>query len=323
MNRDDDIKLGSSRQILLSVLGIAILLIAVVGISFAAFNYTKAGTRENTIKTGTVTMSYDEATNGINISNAVPMNEATALATYTGNSAYVENGEGTYNYGTPADSTNTNTSVSDNVFDFTVSLTTKGSATATYDVSAVKAPHTTVDADCNAAAYAAAGRINTASEHKVGDVKTAAQGTEGQEGYVAPTYYTSADSDAGLYAACSLVSDSDVRLWLGKYNASSSAGTEDGKYEAVAIPNKTTGTGLTSSAWVSNSGTASANGTPASTASDDYMILYTGSITATSSNGSDTTTQDKFRLKMWVDEAYIVDGNSRSYTVKVNVYAKS
>ena len=317
MNRDDDIKLGSSRQILLSVLGIAILLIAVVGISFAAFNYTKAGTRENTIKTGTVTMSYDEATNGINISNAIPMSEETALSTYTGNSTYVENGEGTYNYGTPADSTNTNTSVSDNVFDFTVSLTTRGTATATYDVSAVKAPHTTVDADCNAAAYAAAARINTASEHKVGDVKTPADGA------TPAVLYTAADSDAGLYAACSLVSDSDVRLWLGKYNASSSAGTEDGKYEAVAIPNKTTGTGLTSSAWVSNSGTASANGTPASTASDDYMILYTGSITATSSNGSDTTTQDKFRLKMWVDEAYIVDGNSRSYTVKVNVYAKS
>ena len=34
---------NSSKQILLSVLGVAILVVAVVGISFAAFSYSKTG----------------------------------------------------------------------------------------------------------------------------------------------------------------------------------------------------------------------------------------------------------------------------------------
>ena len=293
MNDNDDIKLNTSKQILLSVLGLAILLVAVVGISFAAFNYTKAGVRENTIKTGTVSMSYNEATNGINIQNATPMSEADALAAYTGNLTYVENVEGTYNYRTPEDEDNPNTSVSDNVFDFTVSLTTKGTSTASYDVTAVKDATKT----CNDTVY-----TNVA----VAEPSAAA---------------------LAAYADCHYVSDSDIRLWLGKYNSSSSATTEDGKYEAVAIPNKTTGNSYTSSAWVSypsNGETApTANGTPLSTASDNYMVLYSGDITAASNNGVETTTQHKFRLKMWVDTAYKIDGNPRSYTVKVNVYAKS
>ena len=41
---------NSSKQILLSVLGVAILVVAVVGISFAAFSYSKTGTVENTIQ---------------------------------------------------------------------------------------------------------------------------------------------------------------------------------------------------------------------------------------------------------------------------------
>ena len=66
---------NNSKQVLLSVLGVAILVVAVVGVSFAAFSYTDTGTQVNTITTGSITMSYTEDTNGINITNAYPMSD--------------------------------------------------------------------------------------------------------------------------------------------------------------------------------------------------------------------------------------------------------
>ena len=66
---------NSSKQILISILGVAILIVAVVGISFAAFTYVGTGSKTNTITTGTITMSYTEDTNGITLSNALPMTD--------------------------------------------------------------------------------------------------------------------------------------------------------------------------------------------------------------------------------------------------------
>lgn len=68
-----------SKKIFLSVLGVAILLVAVVGISFAVFNYDKTG-NANSIQVGSLTMTYTEATNGIALENALPMLDADGLA---------------------------------------------------------------------------------------------------------------------------------------------------------------------------------------------------------------------------------------------------
>ena len=68
-------KENNSKQVLLSVLGVAILVVAVVGVSFAAFSYSKTGEKVNTITTGTITMSYSEDTNGINLIDALPMTD--------------------------------------------------------------------------------------------------------------------------------------------------------------------------------------------------------------------------------------------------------
>ena len=51
---------NNSKQVLLSVLGVAILVVAVVGVSFAAFTFSQTGQKVNTISTGTITMSYSE-----------------------------------------------------------------------------------------------------------------------------------------------------------------------------------------------------------------------------------------------------------------------
>jgi len=63
---------NSSKQVLLSVLGIAILVVAVVGVSFAFFSYTKTGNSNNTIRTGQI---YTYLTEGDNIQlvNALPL----------------------------------------------------------------------------------------------------------------------------------------------------------------------------------------------------------------------------------------------------------
>lgn len=100
---------NSTKQVLLSVLGVAILVVAVVGVSFAFFTYSQQGTTENTITTGTLVFKYDEKTSGINLTNAVPITDAEGKA-LTGAS---------------------------NVFDFSVTSTIKGNTTISYEISAV------------------------------------------------------------------------------------------------------------------------------------------------------------------------------------------
>lgn len=72
---------NSSKQVLLSVIGVAILVVAVVGVSFAFFNYTRTG-MPNTIKTGTILFESSQST--INVNNLFPV-ESSQVATDTNN----------------------------------------------------------------------------------------------------------------------------------------------------------------------------------------------------------------------------------------------
>ena len=65
---------NSSKQVLLSVLGIAVLVVAVVGVSFAFFTYSKEGEKNNTITTGSIFFNYEEGTR-INLTNQFPVND--------------------------------------------------------------------------------------------------------------------------------------------------------------------------------------------------------------------------------------------------------
>ena len=65
-------------NILLSILGIITLVIVTVGVSYAFFSYTKKGTTENSIKTGTITFMYTEVTGvgkGIKIEDSLPISD--------------------------------------------------------------------------------------------------------------------------------------------------------------------------------------------------------------------------------------------------------
>ena len=101
---------NNSKQVLLSVLGVAILVVAVVGVSFAAFSYSKTGEKVNTITTGTITMSYSETTNGINLINALPMSDGVGIGLKDENQ----------------------------YFDFTVNANIAGNTTINYAITATK-----------------------------------------------------------------------------------------------------------------------------------------------------------------------------------------
>ena len=70
-----EIKENSQKKMLLSVLGVAILVVAVIGISFAAYSATFDYGNANSIKTGTIMVSYTEPSNAINLENAMPMSD--------------------------------------------------------------------------------------------------------------------------------------------------------------------------------------------------------------------------------------------------------
>ena len=51
---------------------IVVMLLAIIGVSYAAFNYSKTGTKLNSITTGSITMSYTESDSIISIDKALP-----------------------------------------------------------------------------------------------------------------------------------------------------------------------------------------------------------------------------------------------------------
>ena len=110
---------NNSKQVLLSVLGVAILVVAVVGVSFAAFSYSKTGEKVNTITTGTISMNYVEDENAINLTNALPMTDDVGKALADTNQ----------------------------YFDFTVSANITGTTTINYAITAAKEVDSTLPDD--------------------------------------------------------------------------------------------------------------------------------------------------------------------------------
>ena len=114
-----EIKENSQKKMLLSVLGVAILVVAVIGISFAAYSATFDYGNANSIKTGTIMVSYTEPTNAINIDDAMPLSDANGKAL-----------EGT-----------------NKTFDFSVSTQATNALTVPYTISLTKVAESTLGDD--------------------------------------------------------------------------------------------------------------------------------------------------------------------------------
>lgn len=112
---------------ILLILALFLLVAVTAGVSYAFFNYTRLGTTENTITTGTITFLYDEENalgNGISITNAIPMADSDGIV-----------------------QTGTN-----NVFDFRILATTTGNANIPYEITARKKDNSD-DIDANIKLY--------------------------------------------------------------------------------------------------------------------------------------------------------------------------
>lgn len=108
----------STKQVLLSIMAVAIIVIAAVGVSYAAFSYSKSGSVNNTIRTGNIYFKYNEPTNGIALLDAVPIPDV--------------DGKNLFGSG--------------NVFDFGVTSTIKGNTKINYEIVLEGEPSSTLDA---------------------------------------------------------------------------------------------------------------------------------------------------------------------------------
>ena len=101
-------KLKQNKEKIFMVVAIIVLFVAVIGISYAAFSYTRVGGNLNSITTGVISMSYEESSNIISMDKALPTTDATGK---------VRLKAGEY-------------------FDFTVSTTIKGTTSVNYEIAA-------------------------------------------------------------------------------------------------------------------------------------------------------------------------------------------
>lgn len=68
---------SDSKEILLSIFGIALLVLAVAGISYAVFTFSEVGKKENVISTGGISFSFIESSkNTIHITDALPLSDS-------------------------------------------------------------------------------------------------------------------------------------------------------------------------------------------------------------------------------------------------------
>ena len=67
----------SNKVNILIVLALLILIVVVIGIAVTSFFFTTKNQKHNTINSGNISLQYTEDTNGITITDAMPMTDAT------------------------------------------------------------------------------------------------------------------------------------------------------------------------------------------------------------------------------------------------------
>ena len=109
--------MNNKKQLILSIGLVLVLVLMIVGISYAAFQFTGPGSKVNSITTGAITMEYTESNNVINITGALPTTDKTGM---------IRLNDGEY-------------------FDFTVKSNITGTANINWEISAKKLDGNTID----------------------------------------------------------------------------------------------------------------------------------------------------------------------------------
>ncbi len=73
-------KSGAVKQVIAALLGVGLLVISVIGATFAFFTYSKVGTKDNVISTGAISFSYDEGASGLTLTNSFPVTDVVGSA---------------------------------------------------------------------------------------------------------------------------------------------------------------------------------------------------------------------------------------------------
>ena len=115
-------KNNKNKVLILSIIGLIGLIIVTIGITYAIFTYTKLGTTDNTVTTGTLKFLYTENTGvktGIQLTNALPISDTQGKALDGDN----------------------------NVFDFSIEATNTGTEAIPYEVTLRKKSTSTLKED--------------------------------------------------------------------------------------------------------------------------------------------------------------------------------
>lgn len=184
---------NNKKTLILSIVGILVLVIAVVGVSFAMYSFTGSGTKENVITTGTVTMDFDSnaglGANNFTVTNKYPMSDAQGVAQTDAKASFAV----TADWGTAAMNIK---------YDIAVSDITEGS-TLTEDYVKIAL----LDSDDKVIVGTTQGTINLTAGVTIGSLKntSAPNGLLTSYGLAGGTLTTSGQSDK--YTVLAYVSD--------------------------------------------------------------------------------------------------------------------
>ena len=67
------------KENIIIIVVLVVMILAIVGVSYAAFSYSKTGSKVNSITTGSITMTYTETDNTISLSGALPTTDKTGM----------------------------------------------------------------------------------------------------------------------------------------------------------------------------------------------------------------------------------------------------
>lgn len=291
-----------STGLLLSILGVISLVLITAGVTYAFFSYTKEGTTENTISTGTITFYYDELEaegNGIKIEDAIPMTDDEGKALAGDN----------------------------NVFNFKVTSTVSGDATIPYEVTARMKNGSTIAQDQVKLYLTATGSETDGTNHTAdadGNVKTYADLTQTSvtvpEGTVEKTIFNgTVPAKTATYSE-----DFTLRMWI---NGDESTSVDYSPFEFVKKTAATGTTALDADALIDSKDFITSTAYYALSDTDKALyerVAYVNETDRTFYSVSQATTlglttaPENFEAS---EQFYPLSG--QTFTVTVNVYANA
>ena len=67
------------KENIIIIVVLVVMILAIIGVSYAAFSYSKTGSKVNSITTGSITMTYTETDNTISLNGALPTTDKTGM----------------------------------------------------------------------------------------------------------------------------------------------------------------------------------------------------------------------------------------------------